>query len=69
MLLRTDLLGVAPAHDPVGAIVLSMDTRAVDTVVVGGRIVKRDGRLLHHDVTKVLAALEASSRRLTGAST
>ncbi len=69
VLLRTDLLGVAPAHDPVGAIVLSMDTRAVDTVVVGGRIVKRDGRLLHHDVTKVLAALEASSRRLTGAST
>jgi cytosine/adenosine deaminase-related metal-dependent hydrolase len=65
VLLRTDLPGVAPAHDPVGAIVLSMDTRAVDTVLVGGRIVKRDGRLVDHNVTTVLAALGESGRRVT----
>jgi len=64
VLLRTDLPGVAPAHDPVGAIVLSMDTRAVDTVLVGGRIVKQDGRLLDHNVTKVLAALGESGMRV-----
>ncbi len=64
VLLRTDLLGVAPAHDPVGAVVLSMDTRSVDTVVVGGRVVKRDGRLLDTDWTKVLAELAESAARV-----
>jgi cytosine/adenosine deaminase-related metal-dependent hydrolase len=61
VLLRTDLPGVAPANDPVGAIVLSMDTRAVDTVIVGGRTVKRAGRLLDENVTIVLAELEESA--------
>jgi cytosine/adenosine deaminase-related metal-dependent hydrolase len=65
VLLRTDLPGVAPVHDPVGAVVLSMDTRAVDTVVVGGRIVKRDGRLVAENVTVALAELKDSAARLT----
>jgi cytosine/adenosine deaminase-related metal-dependent hydrolase len=65
VLLRTDLPGVAPAHDPVAAVVLSMDTRAVDTVVVGGRVVKRGGRLLGDTVTSVLARLAESAARVT----
>jgi cytosine/adenosine deaminase-related metal-dependent hydrolase len=65
VLLRTDLPGVAPAHDPVGAIVLSMDTRAVDTVVVGGRIVKRDGELLAENVTIAMADLAKSAAWVT----
>jgi cytosine/adenosine deaminase-related metal-dependent hydrolase len=65
VLLRTDLPGVAPANDPVGAIVLSMDTRAVDTVIVAGRIVKRDGRLVDENVTNVLAELAESAARVT----
>lgn len=60
VLLRTDL----PAHDPVGAIVLSLDTRAVDTVVVGGRIVKRDGVLLDAKWTKVLRDVAVSADRV-----
>ncbi|TDE01027.1 amidohydrolase family protein [Jiangella asiatica] len=67
VLLRTDGLGVAPAHDPVGAIVLSMDTRAVDTVVVAGRIVKRDGRLVGVDAATVQARLAMSAARVTAA--
>lgn len=65
VLLRTDLPGVAPANDPVGAIVLSMDTSAVDTVMVGGRVVKRHGRL-DRDVPAVLATLAASATHVTG---
>jgi cytosine/adenosine deaminase-related metal-dependent hydrolase len=65
VLLRTDLPGVAPANDPVGAIVLSMDTRAVDTVIVAGRIVKQDGRLVDENVTNVLAELAESAARVT----
>jgi cytosine/adenosine deaminase-related metal-dependent hydrolase len=67
VLLRTDTLGMAPAHDPIGAVVLSADTSSVDTVLVGGRIVKRDGRLMHHDVASLLTALAESAGRLTAA--
>jgi cytosine/adenosine deaminase-related metal-dependent hydrolase len=56
---------MAPAHDPIGAVVLSADTSSVDTVLVAGRIVKRDGKLLQHDVASVLAALAESAARLT----
>jgi cytosine/adenosine deaminase-related metal-dependent hydrolase len=64
VLVRTDLPGVAPAHDPVGAVVLAMDTRAVDTVIVGGRVVKRGGRLVDAKWTKVLADLVTSAERV-----
>lgn len=66
MLLRTDTPGMAGAHDPIGAVVLNADTSAVDTVLVGGRIVKRGGRLLHHDVQDVFARLGESGRRIAG---
>lgn len=65
ILLRTDTLSMAPASDPIGAIALSADTSCVDSVLVAGRIVKRDGRLLGHDVPAILAALEESAAHLT----
>jgi 5-methylthioadenosine/S-adenosylhomocysteine deaminase len=65
VLLRTDLPGVAPVHDPVASVVLAMDTRAVDTVIVGGQVVKRGGVLLAPNVTTLLTTLVASSARLT----
>ncbi|HEX6360502.1 amidohydrolase family protein [Actinophytocola sp.] len=65
VLLRTDLPGVAPVHDAVGSVVLAMDTRAVDTVLVGGRIVKRHGRLLAENVATLLTELEESVERVT----
>lgn len=37
---------VAPVIDPVGAVVLSADTANVDTVIVAGSVVKRNGRLV-----------------------
>jgi cytosine/adenosine deaminase-related metal-dependent hydrolase len=65
VLLRTDLLGTAPVHDPVAAVTLEADTRAVDTVIVGGQIVKRDGQLIGHDLPALLANLQTSANRLT----
>jgi 5-methylthioadenosine/S-adenosylhomocysteine deaminase len=38
-------VGITPIIDPVGAVVLCADTSNVDTVIVGGTIQKRDGRL------------------------
>lgn len=66
ILLRTDTPGMAPAHDPIGSVVLSADTRVVDTVLVAGRVVKRAGRLVHHDVPSVLDTLAKSAEDLIG---
>ncbi|URM95772.1 amidohydrolase family protein [Actinomadura madurae] len=65
LILRTDTPGMAAAHDPVAAVVLSADTRSVDTVLVGGRVVKRGGALLNQDVPSLLTSLEDSAERLT----
>ncbi|MEU5880350.1 amidohydrolase family protein [Spirillospora sp. NPDC047279] len=65
IMLRTGTTGMAAAHDPIAAVVLSADTSTVDTVLVGGRVVKRGGRLLHHDVPAVLAELTASAAHVT----
>ncbi|RFU41730.1 amidohydrolase [Actinomadura logoneensis] len=64
VLLRTDLPGVAPVHDPVAAVVLYADTRAVDTVLVAGRVVKRDGNLVA-DVRSALDRLAESAAHVT----
>lgn len=64
VLLRTDTFAMAPAHDPIAATVLSADTRAVDTVLVGGSVVKRDGVLCRGDLHTVLEAVRESGRQV-----
>jgi cytosine/adenosine deaminase-related metal-dependent hydrolase len=64
VLLRTDTPNLAGAHDPIAAVVRSADLRNVDTVLVGGRIVKRDGRLLRYDVPAILDGLRESATAL-----
>jgi 5-methylthioadenosine/S-adenosylhomocysteine deaminase len=54
---------IAPVIDPVGAVVLSADTSNVDTVIVGGQIRKRGGRLLA-DWESARKAVQASSEYL-----
>lgn len=49
ILLRTDRLNVTPLNDPATAIVVGMDTSNVDTVLIAGRLMKQNGRLLHVD--------------------
>ena len=50
VMLATDRVNVMPVNDPVGAVVESMDTSNVDTVIVKGRILKRNGVLIGLDV-------------------
>lgn len=57
VLLRADIINVMPVNDMKSAVVLNMDARNVDTVMVAGRILKRNGKLLGHD----LAALTPDS--------
>lgn len=60
ILLRADLINVMPVNDMQGAVLLNMDVRNVDTVMVAGRIVKRDGKLLGVDMAQLGTRLYAS---------
>ena len=53
IMLRTDRINVMPINDPIGAVAVGMDTSNVDTVMVKGRILKRNGRLVGVDMDSV----------------
>lgn len=57
---------VAPVSDPVAAVVLSADTSNVETVIVGGSVVKRGGRLVA-DWESARKGVQASSEYLQDA--
>jgi cytosine/adenosine deaminase-related metal-dependent hydrolase len=63
VLLRTDLPNLAPVSDPVAAVVLAAGTGNVDAVLVAGRWVKRDGRMLA-DLRAVIDRAAASQEHL-----
>jgi 5-methylthioadenosine/S-adenosylhomocysteine deaminase len=49
IVVRADGLGVSPLNHPYGALVYNAHPGLVDTVIVRGRVVKRDGRLTDVD--------------------
>jgi cytosine/adenosine deaminase-related metal-dependent hydrolase len=53
ILLRADLINVLPVNNMKAAVVLSMDPRNVDTVMVAGRVVKSDGKMLGVDMQQL----------------
>ena len=55
LLLDATRLNVAPISNATGAVVLGMDTSNVDSVMVDGRFVKRDGRLVGVNADRLLA--------------
>jgi hypothetical protein len=52
-MLDTTRANIFPINDPIGAVVWGMDTSNGDTVMVGGKILKRDGKLLGVDLARV----------------
>src|SRR5215218_3771952 len=58
-------LNVAPVIDPVAAVTLCADVSNVDTVIIDGKVRKRDGRLLA-DVGQARRQVQASSEYLVG---
>ena len=67
VLLRADDLTVFPVTDPVGTIVTAGHPGLVDTVLVAGRVVKRDGALVGVDLTALRARLLDSRDRIAAA--
>jgi len=64
VLTRTDAVHMTPVADPVGALVLNANVADVDTVLVAGRAVKRDGKLLGVDWPRLRARMLTSAERL-----
>jgi len=67
VLLRADDLSVFPFNNPAGTIVTAGHPGLVDTVLVAGRVVKRDGVLTGVDVPALKARLLASRDRIAAA--
>jgi 5-methylthioadenosine/S-adenosylhomocysteine deaminase len=59
ILLNARALNVAPMNDPVGAVVLGMDTSNVEAVFVAGRPLKWQGAMVGVDVEALLDRAEA----------
>jgi cytosine/adenosine deaminase-related metal-dependent hydrolase len=53
ILIRTDNFGMTPLNNPIGAVVYNAHPGLVDTVLVDGEVVKRDGTLVGVDVARV----------------
>ena len=64
VLLRKTDINMRAAPDPIAAIVLHAGVANVDTVIVGGNLVKQNGKLTHAELPRRLAELERSSERL-----
>ena len=56
IMLRTDRMNVTPLNDPATAVVTSMDTGNVDTVMIGGRVMKQGGRSCSTSIGRRYAA-------------
>ncbi|GAA3574085.1 amidohydrolase family protein [Streptomyces osmaniensis] len=67
ILLRTDDLTVFPATDPAATIVSAGHPGLVDTVLVAGRVVKRDGVLVDVDLAALRTRLIESRNRIAAA--
>ncbi len=55
ILLRKDRINVLPVNNPIGAVVLAMDTGNVDSVFVGGQAKKLHGQLVGVDLKQIAA--------------
>lgn len=64
ILVRTDNLAMRPLNYPAGAVIESGSPALVETVLVDGVPVKRNGALVGHDVPRVIAQAEAARDRL-----
>src|SRR5688572_9456642 len=53
VVLRTGRLNVMTMNNAVGAVVTSMGPQNVDTVLIGGKVMKRNGRLLGVDMRRI----------------
>ena len=60
IMLRTDRINVFPLNDPIAAVAEMMDTSNIDTVLVRGRALKRNGQLVGVDLGRLNRTVSAA---------
>ena len=63
-MLRKSDINISPTQNVIGCVVMQATPANVDTVVVAGRLMKRDGRLLYGNLPAKLAELTKSGERI-----
>jgi cytosine/adenosine deaminase-related metal-dependent hydrolase len=64
VVIRADDINMQPVHDPVSSVVFQSSLANVDSVMVAGKWVKREGRLLGVDLPPLLGALRESGEKI-----
>jgi cytosine/adenosine deaminase-related metal-dependent hydrolase len=64
ILIRTDDINIAPLANIETTVVMSATPANVDSVMVDGRFVKRDGRLVGYDVPAIVSRARESAERV-----
>lgn len=64
VLIRATDLNLLAASNPVHAVVMYANPGNVDTVMIGGKLMKRDGKALTAGLVEKVAALIASGERI-----
>lgn len=67
VVIRADEINMQPVHDPVSAVVFQASLANIDSVMVAGQWVKREGRLLGVNLPPLLSALRESGDKITRA--
>ena len=63
-MVRLDRLHATPASDVVSALVYSAEADDVDTVIIDGKLVMSDGKLLTIDETETIATANVEAEKL-----
>jgi cytosine/adenosine deaminase-related metal-dependent hydrolase len=64
VMLRGDDINMVPAHDIIACVVTQASPANVDTVMIAGRVVKRNGKLLFVGLREKLIELQRSGERI-----
>jgi cytosine/adenosine deaminase-related metal-dependent hydrolase len=64
VLIRKEDLNMFPVHDPLSSLVTQAGISNVDTVLIGGRVVKRGGQLMFVNIAEKKVALQRSGERI-----
>ena len=64
IMFKKNKINFVPMHDPISTIVFHSNSNDVDTVMINGLILKRDGQLIAKNLDKKLETLAASGHRI-----
>jgi cytosine/adenosine deaminase-related metal-dependent hydrolase len=67
IMVRCDDINVVPAVDPVGVLMFNANASNIDLTMINGTILKKNGKLVHADWSKLREEVRARTQRLVGA--